>query len=811
MGARAVRRYRQLSSLSLWVSIVLVVAVSAVSPALAQEGSGNRTPVIGLSDAAAVSVPAAVIVNDEGGPVVVTGSCAYTNPFFTEGVAEPLIILEDQAGFVDRDRGFVMAPESQVLGQITSDFYTSPFTYNLALPIEPQGSFRDVDHDGETDAGVQVFAVAYWNNKWGDPFLEERDLQGGGWSPAYASTRASEEASTLYEIIGGKLIVYAPDDRQGFPSGFGPDSLLFTADDPIVRLPQGYTVVDLDTDPFTFDRSRRAVMDLHEPDSTALDDFSNLSYAEAFDAMVEKLSKEYAFTELKGIDWDALAAEFRPRFEEAERSRDSLAYRRALRDFTWRIPDGHVSGPFVFEDFQRAVAGGLGMLIRELDDGRVLVTYLSEDGPAARAGIELRAEIVELNGQPISEAVADVVPWTSPFSTEHNLRLNQLRDVIRFPVGAKVEISYKNPGDRVPTAATLTTVPDADSWSAWFDSFGSGQTGVELPVEYELLDNGYLLAWIHSFLDNDLLTIQLWERMIRTLNADDIPGLIIDIRNNGGGFGFLADQMAAYFFDEPLVLGNRGIFNEEIDDFYFDPNPRAQERFIPPPENLRYHGPVAVLIGPNCASACERFAYDMTLNDRAATVGHYPTAGLGGGVQDFLMPEDETIRFTFARSVNAAGEIHIEGQGVAPTVRVPVNEDTLFSEGDPVLEAAVAYLDGRTTARVIMGGEIGVGDTVTGALEPGVRVRYVLTLDAGDAFSIYLGDDTGTLDTVLRAYTLDGELIGENDDASAQTLGSAFEDLTVDAAVTVILEVATFNDAGAGAYTLEVVDLNTGR
>src|SRR5690606_32082787 len=140
---------------------------------------------------------------------------------------------------------FVLSPESQTLGQITSDFRRSPFIYSLALPIEPQGELRDVDQDGAVDPGVMVFAVAYWTNKFGDPFLEERDLFGGGWSTAYASTRVTEEASRRREVIGGKLLVYAPAADQGFPSDFGSDGLIFTADDPITTLAPGYTVVDL--------------------------------------------------------------------------------------------------------------------------------------------------------------------------------------------------------------------------------------------------------------------------------------------------------------------------------------------------------------------------------------------------------------------------------------------------------------------------------------------------------------------------------------------------------------------------------------
>ncbi len=156
---------------------------------------------------------------------------------------------------------------------------------------------------------------------------------------------------------------------------------------------------------------------------------------------------------------------------------------------------------------------------------------------------------------------------------------------------------------------------------------------------------------------------------MRELNENGIPGLIIDMRQNGGGSGFLADQMAAYFFQEQLVLGSTGTYDEDLDDFYFDP--RGEDRFYLPAEELRYDGPVAVIVGPNCASACEFFSYAMTLEDRAAIVGHYPTAGLGGSIDRLLMPEDEFFTFTQGRAVNAEGEIHIEGIGVQPTIRVP--------------------------------------------------------------------------------------------------------------------------------------------
>ena len=633
--------------------------------------------------------PAATIVNDEGGPVSVTGEVAYSNGFFTLGADEPLIILEDEAGFIDRDRNYIIPEKTQVLGKITSDFYTSPFSYSLDLPIEPSGSLRDVDQDGAKDTGVMVYGIAYWTNIWGDPFLQERDLYGGGWSGAYASFTVDPDPSAKAEVNGGKYIVYAPDAEQGFPSGFGDDGKLFTEDDPIVTLPQGYTIVSMDSDPFTFDRSKYPVIDLLEGEGAAQDDFSDLSYTEAFDAMIEMFRKNYAYTELKNIDWDAKKAEFMPRMEEAEANEDSLAYQNVLRDFIWSIPDGHLSAPTDNDEFTQAISGGLGLAIRELDDGRVIVNYLTPGGPAEEAGIELKSEIISINGQPIDDAISETVPWSSPFSAEHVLRLQQLRYVIRFPLDTDVELEYQNPGDSESTTVNLKTVDERDSLA--FSSFNVGATGFELPVEYEYLDSGYVVVRIDSFADSDNLTIQLWERMISTLNAYQVPGLIIDMRRNGGGSGFLADQMAAYFFNEPLVVGNTSSYDESLGEFYSDPE--LDSKFILPAEDLRYQGAVAVLVGPSCSSACEFFSYAMTLQDRAAIVGQYPSGGLGGGQATYAMPDGLQLQYSIGRNEDADGNIIIEGTGVVPTVKVPVNEETLFSKGDPVLDAAVNYLN----------------------------------------------------------------------------------------------------------------------
>jgi C-terminal processing protease CtpA/Prc len=757
--------------------------------------------------------PPAEIVNDEGGPVLITGTMAYTNVLFPIGIAQPLILLEDQGGFVTRDRGFLFPPESQVLGQLTSDFFESPVSFSLSLPIEPQGTYHDVDNDDNDDIGVQIFAVAFWNNVFGDPYLEERDMYGGGWSNAFASTRTSEDFETRDEIVGGVLIVYAPDDQQGFPSGFGPDGLLFTGDEPIVRLPQGYTAVILDTDPFTFDRSREIFVELFEPEGFALADFSDLSYTEAFDAMLDKFRREYAFTEYKGIDWDALAEAFRPRFEAAEARRSMNDYLFAMRDFVWSIPDGHIAlypGGFVLDqDFQMNVAGGIGMAIQDVADGSTIVYFLTPFGPAEQAGIQIGAEILEIDGLPVDEAVSAVVPYSSPFSSPEVERLQQLRYVVRSPLNVQRVVTFRNPGSSQAQTVTLTPVQEFDSFAV--SSFAFGLTGFELPLEYRLLPSGIAYVKIYSFFDNDLLTVQLWERLMRTLNDNGVPALIVDMRQNGGGSGFLADQMAAYFFDEPLNISYSASYDRSLDQFVVQED--RPSRFYLPSEDLRYRGDVVVIVGPACASACESFSYAARLENRATIIGHYGTAGLGGGVDDFAMPDGQFVRMTVTRTIDEEGNVTIEGVGVQPDIRVPVTLETLTADFDVLLRAAEEYLLGGVlpesgfSFETTVVGDVMVGDVVTGFIEVGERRQYTLTVKNDVTIDIALGGDGVVVDTFLRLYDQEGFLIAENDDVVlGRELNSALSGIQLAAGDVIIIEVGTYADSDTGPYVLEVVE-----
>lgn len=731
------------------------------------------------------------------GVSVINGELAYTFGFFNTLWRDPYVILYDAAGVIDVDWDFVPAMESQEFGLFTSDVTESPISYEIKLPAVPEGEFRDVDNDDTEDTGVQVFLLGIFNNLWGDPFMDERD----DFYFSYPSARISDDAATLGRVTGGKVLVWSPDAEQGFPSAFGEDGLAFTEDDPSTTLEAGWTLVDMETEPFTFVRDAVATADLLEPESAEQDDFSDLSYTEAFNAMIDLLAEEYAFTELKEIDWEAKRAQFLPRMEEAEANEDEAAYRRVLRDFAWSIPDGHMFGPVDFAEFQQATAGGIGIAIRELDGGRIVVNYVTEGSPADEAGIELGTEIIEINGEPALQAVGAVIPWSAPFSTIHVLRLQQLRYVTRAPIGEEIELTYQLPGASDPVTETFTFVDEIESFR--FSSFNAGLSGTEYPVEFEILDSGYGYVKIYSFSDDLPLTVELWDRAMQTFIANGVPGVIVDMRQNGGGYTSVGYQMVSYFFDEDYVIEIDGFYDDSIGGtFIFEESP---SRFTPPVPELQYDGDVVVLIAPSCSSACEYVSRAMTLNNRAEAVGFYPTNGIGGGWQPFLMPDGVQMPKIISTAYDEDLNLIIESRPVQPTERVPVTEETLFAEGDVLLDRAVELLGEMATFETEEITALEIGETVPGQFEEGVRDTYTLEVTQGDSFVVDLKSPPG-VDPVLRVYVEgDPEPVAINDNAAEGTRSAQIEILDVPADFTFVIEATTVRDAGDGAYLLSIV------
>ncbi len=776
------------------------------TPTLIGRGRPSVTATPIPTSQAPVAPTAVTTVNDvDTGVQVLTGEYDYADPSLPSYGDDPFIALIDVSGIVthryDPTSYSYNFDAPQILGAITSDIGSAPFSYEIRLPINPGGTLHDVNHDSQADVGVSVYAVSFGFNDDGDNIVEATD-------PIFAgSDYSSGDYNDLTEVAGGKLIVYAPDDEQSFPSGFGADGKLFSADDPIAPLKAGWTVVDLDSRTFDFDRSTTATVEIVEGGIGSTSDFSDESYAQAFDSVVNTMRKEYVFTDFYNLDWDAIHAKYRPAFEQADKDKDRLEYERALKSFLDNaIPDGHV-GLIDAPDIDTLYAipdnlkGSLGMTIRTLDDGRVVVNYLTEDGPADKGDLRLRDEIVAINGKPIADAIAEAPLLNPPYSSAALKLLDQERAVVRFPVDSDVEVTFHIPGDRDTQTTTLTAVADDRSISVGYDAVYGPLRDSDALLDYRILDSGYGYVAFYAFDENTRLTLALWKRALSYFEDNSVSGLIIDMRYNNGGFPYLGMNMLGYLYDEQTDVGQSSYYFPDVDKIMIDP---VSKDTIVPAKGPHFDGKVAVLISPACFSACEFFSWDLQSSGRAKTVGYYASGGLGGSVKEVQMPDDVTFQFTFGTGLDLDGNINLQETGVLPDIVVPVNEDTVFGDDDHVLNYAIGYLDDATTPTPVDIGPIEAGQTVKGSFEPFTYENYTFTADRDETLTITLGDPDQSLDTWLAVYDADGNELDHNDDASSDTRNSQISGLEVEAGETITIEASMYYAIDKGDYTLSV-------
>jgi carboxyl-terminal processing protease len=433
-------------------------------------------------------------------------------------------------------------------------------------------------------------------------------------------------------------------------------------------------------------------------------DFSDRSWSQAFAGLTEQLKAYYPFTAHKRIDWDALAAEYAPRIADAQARHDTTAYYRALREFAWRIGDGHVGIEGDDQGLAAAEVGGsYGLTLLRLDDGRLVVSGLIADGPAAQAGIQLGAEIVGWNGATSARALAQTpILWSEyPPATTEGRVLQQVRFLSRGPVGAQADVTFRNRGAVAPQVARLTAI------AAVLEQHGDmGPASlVRSAVESRLLPSGYgyirvndEIPHLAGFPDDEM------RQAVGRFAAEGVPGVIVDVRSNLGGESKLAAAILAPFQPAARLYQYLGLLDPATRKF----RPVTNVPLLIEPAQSQYHGPVAVLIDNYSHSSAEDIALFLKDLPNATVVGLSGTAGAGGTSEiDVQLPGDYTFAFPKAQSLDANFTIQIEGDatgtgGVAPDVRVPLDDaaaDALGAGRDIVLEQAEATLRAQAAAR----------------------------------------------------------------------------------------------------------------
>ena len=158
-------------------------------------------------------------------------------------------------------------------------------------------------------------------------------------------------------------------------------------------------------------------------------------------------------------------------------------------------------------------------------------------------------------------------------------------------------------------------------------------------------------------------------------------GLIIDVRNNGGGNLTYSTRMAARFTNETILTGYIQHKTGPGHSDFSDPEPI----YLEPSINLRWQKPVVVLTNRHSYSATNDFVNAMRYLPLVTTVGDQTGGGAGLPFTSEL-PNGWTVRFSASPHLDADKQ-HIEF-GIEPDVWVDMTEEDEAQDIDTIIEAA---------------------------------------------------------------------------------------------------------------------------
>jgi C-terminal peptidase prc len=617
------------------------------------------------------AVPAWATAPHQAGPHTITGHYETTNPLWPTVGAETGVLLYDLTGEILQDFDFRLPLDGQVLGSLNGDIVSGDYT--IDLPDTPHGLYHDFDGDVTSPPAVQVFATATYINFLGDIYIDR------GESPLNLSVRLDP---LTFQVIGGYALVWSAHEGEAFPGGKGSDGAVFTGDDPLMRLPAGWSAVSLDSDPFTIVRDETVSLPIIES-LDQLHDYSNMSYQEAWDTLFQRTRETYPFTAEKHLDWDAIYNEITPLVQAAQ---TTLDFHLALIHLNELIPDTHM-GFVSMPVLQQYLMGGIGISeIGVTDDDQVVIVTVEVNSPAGKAGIQAGDTLVSVDGVPALKALDATPLLIMSASTTHERRFLQAGTMLQGSIDSTVNLTWRTPGG-TEYRDRLVRILDVN---ALFKVLG-GDTLTSDVISGKMLDSGIGYIQITGFASEISQADALFANELQALIDAGAKGIILDVRSNGGGLVQLAMAMAGRFFPDYRRLAD-WYYADGMGDF-------AYRGFIETLVSEPYYaGPVAVLVNEMTASAGELFAYAMQTDQRALVVGYTPSAGAAGEITDgqYTLPGSLTVQIPTGRSVNPeTGKVLIEGQGVIPDIRVPRTWESLMSSQDEVLLAAEATLLGQ--------------------------------------------------------------------------------------------------------------------
>lgn len=279
------------------------------------------------------------------------------------------------------------------------------------------------------------------------------------------------------------------------------------------------------------------------------------------------------------------------------------------------------------EDIEGAF-GGIGMVVvlgREPDGATFLdVRDVIPDGPADAAGIAVGQKVVRIAGKPISQ-----------FSD-----LQQAIVQIRGTPGTKIALTIEDPTRGVLHTYTLT------------------RAIVDPPaVELKYLAEGIGVLRLRDFTEDATAEVKAGIASLRREAGDaGLRGIVLDLRDNGGGLLDEAIGIVDLFVEEGVIVRTRGRRGSIIDE--------ARARRAGTEAEL----PMVVLVNKASASASEIVAGALQDHARALIVGER-TYGKGSVQAPFDLEDGSLLKLTTALYYTP-GDRLIQASGITPDVFV---------------------------------------------------------------------------------------------------------------------------------------------
>ncbi|MBE9472824.1 MAG: S41 family peptidase, partial [Chloroflexi bacterium] len=284
---------------------------------------------------------------------------------------------------------------------------------------------------------------------------------------------------------------------------------------------------------------------------------------------------------------------------------------------------------------------GIGAFVDMNEENKLEIIGTFEGGPAEGAGLLAGDCVLEVDG-------VSIVGST----------LYEAIGFIRGPAGTEITLLVERAGVSEPFEVAVT------------------RARLEIPIiEVEMRDEGIGYIRLREF---SATASERVEQGLEELLAQEPRGIVLDLRQNPGGWLDQAVEVTDLFLDDGVIVVERwSDGNEQV----FDADPGDTGEKVP----------LVVLVNGSSASASEIVAGALQDQERAILVGE-PTFGKGSVQRSFTLSDGSELRVTIALWFTP-NDRAIHGQGLTPDIEVPwPEEEDLEPDEDPQLERAVEYL-----------------------------------------------------------------------------------------------------------------------